>query len=112
MLKGCVGDDKLVLCAELEQEVLIVVTVTNAMSSENSLPRLTVLPNSSVEGAKDKDPDFFRSVVQESAQIRIEDVFVCRVCQKSGSVGTEECEVLFALHSWRSDFKGRTEAGC
>ena len=97
------------LCAELEQEVLIVVTVTNAMSSENSLPRLTVLPNSSVEGAKDKDPDFFRSVVQESAQIRIEEVFVCRVCQKSGSVGTEECEVLFALHSWRSDFKGRTE---
>jgi len=58
---------------------------------------LTVLPNSSVEVAKDKDLVVFRSVVQESAQIRIEDVFVCKVCQKSWSVDTEECEVLFAL---------------
>ena len=70
MLKDCVGDDKLVLCAELEQEAPIVVTVPDAMSSEDSLPRLTVLPNSSVEVAKDKDLVVFRSVVQESAQNR------------------------------------------
>ena len=97
LLKDCVGDDKLVLCAELEQEAPIVVTVTDTMSSEDSLPRLTVLPNSGVEVAEDKDLVVFRSVVQESAQIRIEDVFVFRVCQKNGSVDTGECEELFAL---------------
>ena len=67
------------------------------MSSEDSLPGLNVLPNSSFEVAKDKDFVVFRSVGQESAQIGIEDVFVCRVCQKSWNVDTEECKVLFAL---------------
>ena len=73
LLKDCVGDDKLALCAELEQEVPIVITITNAMSSKDSLPHLTVLPNSSIEVAKDKDLVIFRSVVRESVQIRIED---------------------------------------
>ena len=97
LLKDCVGYGKLVLCTELEQEAPVVVTVTNGVSSEDSLPGLRVLPNSSVEVAKDKDLVVFRSVGQESAQIGIEDVFVCRVCQKSGSVDTEEREMLFAL---------------
>ena len=97
LLKDCVADGKLVLCTELEQEAPVVVTVTNAVSSEDSLPGLRVLPNSSVEVAKDKDLVVFRSVGQESAQIGIKDAFVCRVCQKSGSVDTKEREVLFAL---------------
>ena len=97
LLKDCVGDGKLVLRTELEQEAPVVLTVTNAVSSEDSLPGLRVLPNSSVEVAKDKDLVVFRSVGQESVQIGIEDVFVCRVCPKSGSVDTEEHEVLFAL---------------
>ena len=52
---------------------------------------------SSIEVAKDEDLVVFSGVVQESAQIGIEDVFVRRVCQKSGSVDTEEREMLFAL---------------
>ena len=97
LVKDCVGDGKSVLCAELEQEAPIIVTVTNTVSSKDSLPGFRVLPNSSVEVAKDKDLVVFRNVDQESVQIGIEDVFVYRVCQKSGSVDTEECEVLFAL---------------
>ena len=97
LLEDCVGDGELVLCAELEQEAAVVVTVTNAMSSKDSLPGLRVLPNSSVEVAKDEDLVVFRGVVQDSAQIGIEDVFDRRVCQKSGSVDTEECEMLCAL---------------
>ena len=97
LLEGCVGDGELVLCAELEQEAPVVVTVTNAMSSKDSFPGLRIPPNSSVEVAKDEDLAVFRGVVQESAQIGIEDVFVRRVCQKSGNVDTEERKMLFAL---------------
>lgn len=96
-MKDCLGDGKSVLCAKLEQEAPIVITVTNSVSSKDSLPGFRVLPNPSVEVAKDKDLVVFRNVGQESAQIGIEDVFVYRVCQKSAKVDTEECEVLLAL---------------
>ena len=55
LLEGCVGDGELVLCAELEQEAPVVVTVTNAVSSKDSFPGLRIPPNSSVEVAKDED---------------------------------------------------------
>ena len=69
LLEGCVGDGELVLCAELEQEAPVVVTVTNAVSSKDSFPGLGIPPNSSVEVAKDEDLVVFRGVVQESAQM-------------------------------------------
>lgn len=97
MFEDCVDDGELVLYAELEQEAPVVATVTNTVSSKDSLPGLRVLPNSSIEVAKDEDLLIFRGVVQESPQIGIEDIFVRRVCQKSGSVDTEEREMLFAL---------------
>ena len=80
------------LCAERKQEAPIVVTVTNAVSSKDSLPGLRVLPNSTVEVAKVEDLVVFR------------DVRCSRVCADQNSRleycadrNTEECEMLFAL---------------
>ena len=67
-MEDCVDDGELVLCAELEQEAPVVTTVTDAVSSKDSLPGLSVLPNSNVEVAKvakDEDLVVFRGVVQD-----------------------------------------------
>ena len=61
LLEGCVGDGELVLCAELEQEAPVVVTVTNAVSSKDSFPGLRIPPNSSVEVANGRRIDMMRS---------------------------------------------------
>ena len=56
----------MVLCTELEQEAPVVTTVTNAVSSKDSLPGLRVLANSNIEVAyvaKDEDLVVFRGVV-------------------------------------------------
>ena len=66
MLEDCLDDGELVLCTELEQEAPVVTTVTNAVSSKDSLPGLRVLANSNIEVAyvaKDEDLVVFRGVV-------------------------------------------------
>ena len=80
LLEDRVGNDELVLCTELEQKVPVVVTVPNAVSSEDSSPGLGVPLNSCVKVANNEDLVDCRGVVQESAQIGIETVFVRRVC--------------------------------
>ena len=48
-----VGEDKLLLSAMLQQQVPVVVAVTNAMSAKYSFPGIYILANSCIEITKD-----------------------------------------------------------
>ena len=76
LLEDRVGNDELLLFTELKQKAPIVITVPNAVSSEDSFPGLGVPVNSCVKVANNEDLVNCRGVVQEYVQIRIEVVFV------------------------------------
>ena len=53
LLEDGVGDDMLLLNAKIQQQALVIVAVTNAVSAKYSFPGICILAHSSIEITKD-----------------------------------------------------------
>ena len=64
LLDDCIGNGELALNAELEQEMPIVITVTNAVPPKDLFSGHSVPPNSSIKVTKNQDLIIYKRIVK------------------------------------------------
>ena len=69
LLEDGVGDDKLLLSAKLQQQVLVIILVTNAVSAMYSFPGICILAHSSIEITKDYHLVVCKGALETAAEL-------------------------------------------
>ena len=90
LLEDSVGDDKLLLSTKLQQQVPVVIAVTNSMFAKYSFPGICILAHSSIEITKDYHFVVCRSALETAAEL----VSFCRFSSRSCSIHTEKHGIL------------------
>ena len=97
LLEDGVGDDKLLLSAKLQQQVPVVLAVTNAVCAKYAFPGICI--SASIEITKDYQLVVFRGTLETAAELRVELVFFCSFSSKYLSVPTEKRGIPLILQS-------------
>ena len=101
LLEDGVCDDELLLCAELQQQVPIVIAVSNPMAAEYPFPGVCIFAHSGTEIAKYYDLVICRDALEKAAEFRVKLILLCRLSLESRRIHTEECGILLMLITQR-----------